>query len=215
MSNKTNEEKLRILKDRLADIQQKKEKNQEKEVENKYVAPVLEEELVNNSEINPIAKTQRQSKNNSSFIKYFIRFFVIMIVITLLGLLGFYGYKNIDFNSLLNSEKEKEIEKENKEIIYSKSKFDEQGNFIVIINEFEKEEHANAEVQHLINKGFSCDVFYLPGVSNSNKEVFQTYIGPFYKKNEAYQYLKSLISPKGLLEGENEKSTVGSIVELQ
>ena len=213
MSNKTNEEKLRILKDRLPDIQQKKEKNQEKEVENKYVAPVFEEELVNNSEIDPIAKTQRQSKNNSTFIKYFIRFFVIIIVITFLGFIGFYGYKNIDFNSLLNSEKS--IEKEKKEIIYSKSKFDEQGNFIIILNEFEKEELANAEVQHLINKGFSCDVFYLPGVSDSNKEVFQTYIGPFYKKNEAYQYLKSLISPKGLLEDENEKSTVGTIVELK
>tara|TARA_B100000700_G_C14826232_1_gene752391 strand:- start:175 stop:816 length:642 start_codon:yes stop_codon:yes gene_type:complete len=213
MSNKTNEEKLKILQERLATIQQKKETDQEKKVKNQYVAPVFEEELVNDSEIEPIAKTQRKHKKNSSFFKYFIGFFVILIVITLLSLIGFYGYKNIDFNSLLNSEKT--VEKEEKEIIYSKSKFGEQGNFIIILNEFEKEELANAEVQHLINKGFSCDVFYLPGVSDANKKVFQTYIGPFNKKNEAYQYLNSLISPKGLLEDETEKSTVGTIFELQ
>ena len=86
---------------------------------------------------------------------------------------------------------------------------------IIILNEFDKQEVANAEVQNLINKGFSCDVFYLPGVSNSNKKVYQTYIGPFNKKNEAYHYLNALISPKGLLEDETEKSSVGTVVELQ
>ena len=48
MSDKTNEEKLRILKERLATIQQKKETNYTEEVKkDKPVAPVFEEDLVN------------------------------------------------------------------------------------------------------------------------------------------------------------------------
>ena len=48
MSDKTNEEKLRILKERLATIQQKEETNHTKEVKkDKPVAPVFEEDLVN------------------------------------------------------------------------------------------------------------------------------------------------------------------------
>ena len=48
MSDKTNEEKLRILKERLATIQQKKETNHTEEVKkDKPVAPIFEEDLVN------------------------------------------------------------------------------------------------------------------------------------------------------------------------
>ena len=48
MNDKTNEEKLRILQERLANIQQKKEIQQEEKIQqNKPVAPVFEENLVN------------------------------------------------------------------------------------------------------------------------------------------------------------------------
>ena len=46
-------------------------------------------------------------------------------------------------------------------------------------------------LQNLVNEGYSCDVFYLPGVSNSKEKIFQTYIGPFNKLEEANQYLNS------------------------
>ena len=63
MNDKTNEEKLRILQERLASIQQKKEIQQEEKIQqNKPVAPVFEEELVNHPNIDPIAKTPRQPR---------------------------------------------------------------------------------------------------------------------------------------------------------
>ena len=72
MSDKTNEEKLRILQERLASIQQKKGIQQEEKIQqNKPVAPVFEEELVNQPNIDPIAKTPRKPRNNSSLFKYF------------------------------------------------------------------------------------------------------------------------------------------------
>ena len=48
MSDKTNEEKLRILKERLATIQQKEGTKHTKEVKkDKPISPVFEEDLVN------------------------------------------------------------------------------------------------------------------------------------------------------------------------
>ena len=132
MSDKTNEEKLRILQERLASIQQKKETNQEEETQkNKPVTPVFEEELVNHPDIDPIAKTPRQSRNNASLFKYFILFFILFLV----GYGGFYAYQNIDFNSFSIFSNEIEIEEN---IIYEKSSFD--GNFIIVLNTFEEKE---------------------------------------------------------------------------
>ena len=75
MSDKTNEEKLRILQERLAQIQEKKEIHQQTQVDNsKHVAPVFEEDLINDNEIDPILPTSKDPKNKSNGIKYFIIF---------------------------------------------------------------------------------------------------------------------------------------------
>ena len=49
---------------------------------------------------------------------------------------------------------------------------------------------ANFEVKQFVNEGYDCNVFQLSGVSNSEEEIFQTYIGPFNKLEEANQYLE-------------------------
>ncbi|MBT4479265.1 MAG: hypothetical protein HOC66_07630, partial [Flavobacteriales bacterium] len=126
MSDKTNEEKLKILKERLATIQQKKEINHTEKVErNKHVSPVFEEELVNHPNIDPIEKTPRKPRNNSLKFKYFI----ILSIIFLVAYGGFFTYNNIDFNSLSESSNPSSIKED---IIYYKSSFD--GNFIIVLN---------------------------------------------------------------------------------
>jgi len=199
MSDKTNEEKLRTLQERLATIQQKKEiQQEEKTQQNKPVAPVFEEELVNHPNIDPIAKTPRQPRNNSSLFKYFILFFIIILV----GYSGFYAYKSIDFNSFFTSSNPIEIEQEKEEeIIYDKSEFGD-GNFIIVLSTFDKQESANKERDKLTEKGYNCGVYLLAAVSNSEQEVFQTYIGPFNTEGEANQYLNSdeLTSSGGVIE---------------
>lgn len=184
MSNTTNEEKLRILQERLAQIQQKKEVKQEENFENsKPVAPVFEEDLVNQDKIDPISKTPREPRNKSNGLKYLIILFV-------LSLLAYGAFEFIDFNSVLSSKEstEKVIETE-VELKYRKSEFN--GNYIVVLNSYNDVSIANAEVQNLVNEGYKCDVFQLSGVSNSKDEIFQTYIGPFNKLEEANQYLNS------------------------
>ena len=86
MSDKTNEEKLRILQERLASIQQKKEIQQEEKVQqNKPVAPIFEEDLVNEPK-----KESDVIKKKSSAWK--IIFFLILF--SFLGGFGYYFYSN-------------------------------------------------------------------------------------------------------------------------
>jgi len=221
MNDKTNEEKLRILQERLASIQQKKEIHQEEKIQqNKPVAPVFEEELVNLSNIDPIEKTPKQPGKKSGCFKYFIISFILFFIILLVGG-GFYAYKSGYFDSFFTSSNPIETEKN---ITYYKSSFDESGNFIIVLNTFEEKELANAEAQSLTEEGYNCEVLQLSGVSNSKREVYQTYISsgnkegkpiPFNKENEASHYLKALVSSDGLLEEETDISNVGTVFELQ
>jgi len=194
MSERTNEEKLRILQDRLATIQNKNETEQQiKTEQNKPVAPVFKEELVNQPTSKPI-KIQDTKERTFNF-KYFIIFFII----TLVGYGGFEVYNTFDFAELFSSEEEQKDEKET-EIIYNKSYFDGK-NVIIILNSFTDQNIANAEAQDLSSKGYQCSVLQLSGVSNSTEEIFQTYIGPFNKAEEAKQYLNSteFVSENGIL----------------
>jgi len=201
MSERTNEEKLRILQDRLATIQNKNDIEQQIKTEkNKPVAPVFKEELVNQPTSKPI-KIQDTKEKTFNF-KYFIIFFVI----TLVAYGGFEAYNSINFNELFSSETKwdltltKEVTTDKKkEITYHKSEFD--GNYLIILNDFEDVTKANAEVHYYKNKGYQCSFLQLSGVSNSTEEIFQTYIGPFDKAEEAKQYLNStdFVSENGIL----------------
>ena len=197
MSNKTNEEKLRILQERLATIQKKKDTEKQVEVEKTQpVSPVFKEELVNQPEIEPISKTPRKPRNNNGTFKYFIIFFVIALV-------GYASTQFIDFNSLFSSDETTEENETVTDIIYNKSSFN--GNYLIILNSFEDQNVANAESQKYITDGYNCEVLQLSGVSNSEEEIFQTYIGPFNKLEEANQFLKST----------KEVYEIGKVIELQ
>ena len=202
MSDKTNEEKLKILQERLVSIQQKKEVKQEERIQqNKPVSPVFEEDLV--SEQKP--DTDSSKKKGSA---WKIIFFLILFAFS--GGFGYYFYDNDfeieptidnikkDFDtisdkalSLFGNDKDEDEDEDDKEkkkkVIYEKSEFD--GNFIIVLHTFNKSELADAEVKKLSKLGYPCDFLQLSGVSNSKEEVFQTYIGPFNTENEANQYL--------------------------
>ena len=196
MSNKTNEEKLRILHERLDTIQKKKESKQQEIIDqSKPITPVFKEDLVNKKNIEPI----------SSITSFFKKFKVPIILFLSAFIIGFIaktlinkGYIVIDtefeFSTQKNYENEDNI---SDDIIYNKESFN--GNFIIVLNSFNDINKANSEVLYLSNKGYQCDVLQLSGVSNSIEEIYQTYIGSFDKKEEASQYFNSteLISSSG------------------
>ena len=204
MSERTNEDKLRILQERLAQIQEKKEAHQEDKVENKkHIAPTIEEDLVNGHEIDSILPNPRKPKNKRTGLKYFILFFS-------LSLFGYgmyvFMYGTVKLESLFSYKEKKELSEEvlnNKDLVYYQSEFN--GKYIVLLNSYESAIDANFEVKQLVNEGYNCNVFQLSGVSNSKKEIYQTYIGPFNKIEEANQYLNS----------SEEIQNTGQIITLQ
>ena len=205
MNDKTNEEKLRILQERLANIQQKKEIHQEEKIQkNKPVAPVFEEELVNRPNIDPIEKTPKQPRKKSGCFKYFIISFILFFIILLVGGGGFIAYNAYygdgDWKSLFISNKpiEKEIETE-KNIIYPKEDYFS-GNYIIVLKKYDvkEKEAADQEVNKLTKKGHNCKIVLLSEFSK--QETFQTYLeNPPWEKDslgfmtykQATQYLNS------------------------
>ena len=106
----------------------------------------------------------------------------------------FYGYKNIDFNSLAPNF----LEEETSEKLASNQleyKFNLIGNNIAIINtqnSITDEGSAKAMVNDLKVKGFKCNYFYLPENSNLTDEVYHVFIGPYENEKETNQWAKNL-----------------------
>ena len=82
MSDRTNEEKLRILQERLSTNSRKKKKyiNKLKLITINMLL-VFEEDLVNKRKIEPILPTPREPRNKRNGIKYFIIFFILSLFI--------------------------------------------------------------------------------------------------------------------------------------
>ena len=172
MSEKTNDEKLKILQERLTQIKQKKDTPNppKKQKEAVKEVPTLQTE------------TPQKEKTPMSFgwLKY-------VVIIGSLGYGGFYAYEN---SNVLTSEKTDTKEVNIAEIKYTLN-FDGQ-NHIAITETFEDESSAKAMVNDLKVKGFQADYFYLPNKSNSTEKVYQVFIGPFENEEETKQWTKNL-----------------------
>lgn len=176
MSNKTNEEKLRILQERLNQIKQK-------ETTPKVDIPQVSQFSTNTTEI------YQQEKNTISFswLKY-------VIIIGCFSCLGIYAYKNITFDTIkseemINTSLVSETDKDKETIDYA---LELPGDNIAIVATFEEESLAKAMVNNLIVKGFNADYFYLPYKSNNTEEVYKVFIGPYENKEETNQWLKNI-----------------------
>ena len=176
MSDKTNDEKLRILQERLAQIKQKqdtpKTTSQQREV-------VIEVATAKNE--NPIGEGKPL---NLSLIKK-----ALLIGSVAFGI--FYGYTNINFNSLIPNFSSEET---SEDIAFSKLVYNLNldGDNIAIITSFEDESSAKALVNDLKVKGFKTDYFFLPSKSNSKKEVYQVFIGPYENEDETSQWIQNI-----------------------
>lgn len=179
MSDTKNDEKLRILQERLAQIKQKQDTpeiiSQQKETVIEVATPKNE------------APKKERKPLNLSWIKK-----AVIVGSVAYGI--FYGYTNINFNSLVPSFLEEETSEElaSNQLEY---KFNLIGNNIAIINtqnSITDEGSAKAMVNDLKVKGFKCNYFYLPENSNLTDEVYQVFIGPYENEKETNQWAKNL-----------------------
>jgi glycerol-3-phosphate cytidylyltransferase-like family protein len=173
MSDKTNDEKLRILQERLAQIKQKQEtpiptRNQSEEV----IEIATPQHEVLQKERNPMS---------FEWVKY-------VVIIGVVGCGSFYTYNNIDFSNLTAS---KEITEKAKEFVLEYN-LNLKGDNISVISSFEDENSAKAMVNDLKVKGYKCDYFYLPNKSNSTEELYKVYIGPYENNEETNQWIENI-----------------------
>tara|TARA_B100001758_G_C18414304_1_gene618238 strand:- start:1766 stop:2323 length:558 start_codon:yes stop_codon:yes gene_type:complete len=172
MSDKTNEEKLKILQERLAHIKGKKEDSANlKESEEERNLPTDDAADV----IGELSKDK--SRKYSRPIKY-------LITLVIVGFLAIYTIENIDVKRL-SEDKENVITEDKQDIVYDLKL---KGHNIVIIATFIEEESAKKMKENLKIKGFKADYFYLPNKSNSTEEVYKVFIGPYENKEESNQW---------------------------
>ena len=175
MTDKTNDEKLKILRDRLAQIQDKST-NENSLSDRKDLN--LEKDI-NNSIENSVEITKNK-KNNKTVI-YIILFFLI-------GLSTFFYFlENKTADIIEKTDFVAEVVE--KEIIYS---IKYKGNNIAVISKFLEESSAKAEVNNLITKGFKADYVFLPEISNSLRKEYQVFIGPYETIEETNQWIKNI-----------------------
>ena len=175
MSNKTNEEKLRILQERLTQIKQKKE-----------TASTLRENMEKAIEVAPTEIEDSQKEKNTMSFKW-LKYFIVAICIAF-G--ASYTYNNIDFNSLKSEKTDTTIIDEVESPL--KYNLDLIGDKIAIAATFEDESSAKAMMNDLKIKGFKSDYFYLPNKSNSTEEVYKVFIGPYEHEEETNQWAENL-----------------------
>lgn len=177
MSNKTNEEKLRILNDRLNHIKKKQE-----------IASSTKEKKEKNIDNSSIKIEQPYTKRR--LISFSLLKYVAIIICTYLV---FYAYNNINSSTLEDNktsmDEVNEINKNSSSLEYN---FKLQGDKIVILSTFEDEMSAKAMTNDLIVKGFKADYFFLPNKSNSTEEIYKVFIGPYEHEEETNQWVKNL-----------------------
>ena len=178
MSDKTNDEKLRILQERLALIKQKHETPVPSSNQKEEVIEIPTPEVK--------AESIERKSSNLSWIKY------VVIGIGVIGVVAFgifYAYKNIDyFNSLISKETVEET-------IPSKLTYDfelEESGVRAIIGSFADSTLAKAMKNTLKVKGYKCDYFFLPDNSNSKEKIYKVFIGPYENEEETNQWTENL-----------------------
>ena len=189
MTEKTNEEKLKILQERLSVINKKQtEAESIRKEENKKTSPVFEEDLANKKDIK---EEQHRPPLNTK---------PLIIILILAGVaFGIYWSTTLDITSLILSKEsslEEKIEDkknqiENEDIIYNANAFNTTSGYIIVLSGFFEKEQANAYTISLQQDGYNAFTFCLKDVSNSDEEIFHSYLGPFNTKEEAKQWKKS------------------------
>ena len=181
MSDKTNEEKLRILHDRLNHIKQKQESDASQKEKT--------EKIIDNSSIDIEKPYVKRRSTSFALLKY--------VVLVICAYLVFYAYNNINLNSSKLEETTismDEVNKINQDAFSLEYEFKLKGDKLVIISTFDDENSAKAMTNDLTVKGFKADYFFLPNKSNSNEEVYKVFIGPYENKEETNQWIINIKS---------------------
>ena len=184
MSNLNNEERLKILRARLDEIQQKNFSTEN--VQNK------------NEKVVETTTSSKKNTSKSNVLKY-------VIISALIGFGLTYLFTNvIDIETKFEFETEKITDDSSKEVeeseeiveveenITYKFSFNENFSHLIISTLSYSKEEAKKMVDKYTSEGYQASSFYIPDNSNSSQELFKIKIGPYYSLEEAEQWNSTL-----------------------
>ena len=190
MQNKTNDERLKILQERLAQLKKKDDNPVAPTINKISIQETTHNQQPENSIKNEEPKWGLEEKKPKSF-----RWIMYVIIIALIAFVTTQEAWKWDFSEILgyknNSTKEVEITipEDNFVLTYN---LDMEGDNIAITASLIDESSAKALVNDLIIKGFQSDYFFLPNKSNSTEEVYKVFIGPYENLQETNQWCKNI-----------------------
>ncbi|OUV75976.1 MAG: hypothetical protein CBC83_01355 [Flavobacteriales bacterium TMED123] len=192
MENYDNEQRLRILQERLGQIKSKQEGEREQpKVENTPPYPTYNPKATQSSDEDVVPEQiETEKKSSSSAWKKIITLFLIGG----LAYSGYYFYENFDFSSLTletTNTKEPVVEENIVAALQYTLDFGE-AKHLILLSSFDNEDAARMFADEKANSGYDASYFFLPAVSNSNKTTYQVYLGPYFSESEAKQWANTL-----------------------
>ena len=201
MDNKTNDERLRILQERLGQIKAKKEMKHDEQTKADNVPPypTYNPKATQSSHEDIVSEQTKKEKESSAF--SWKRIFILLII-GVLTYAGFYLYENLESISVTPEKTNSETIIKQEVLVPLQYSFDfGEAKHLIIIGEFEDESLAKSLAEQKNTEGYTANYFFLPSVSNSEEKIYKVYLGPFFSESEAKQWA-------GTLERESEILTL-------
>ena len=186
-----NEEKLKILQERLRQI---KEKDENISSSNNIINKSSTHENIGN-DISEKSSPKSSKSKSYIFISFLLVFALAFVISKNFDNINFDFNVNFDKNdNIVNNEVKQEkdsvlqIEKE-----YDIDKFTDivKGEIAVVLNLSSEEEAINTK-NELISKGFKARYFFSSDYSNISDESYEILIGPYETENELNQWLNNI-----------------------
>ena len=186
-----NEEKLKILQERLRQI---KEKDENIKSSNNTINKNSTHKNIDNDISEKSVKKLSKSKSHI-FISFLLVFALAFIVSKNYD--NIKSYFNVNFNkndNIVNNEVKQEKDSDiqiEKEYDLNKLTSITKGEIAVILN-LNSEEEAIITKNELITKGFKASYFFSSDYSNITEESYEILIGPYETENELNQWLNNI-----------------------
>ena len=196
MENYDNDQRLRILQERLGQIKSKQEVEKEQpKAENTPPYPTYNPKATQSSDENVVPEQIETDKQSSSSAWKKV---ITLLVIGGLGYGGYYLYENFDFSSL-TPETTNNIEPIVAENIVAPLQYTldfGEAKHLVLLSSFDNEDAARIFADAKANSGYDAGYFFLPSVSNSKNNTYQVYLGPYLSESQAKQWANTLEESK-------------------
>ena len=186
-----NEEKLKILQERLRQI---KEKDENISSSNNIINQSSTHKNIGN-DISEKSSSKSSKSKSYIFISFLLVFALAFVISKTYDNIKFDFNVNFDkndnvVNNEVKEEKDSDIQIEKK---YDIDKFTDivKGEIAVVLNLSSEEEAINTK-NELISKGFKARYFFSSDYSNISDESYEILIGPYETENELNQWLNNI-----------------------